>query len=826
MPLLSVISLVVAVLATVVGVALFARGVYKLVVAMRVGRSAPDRAGDVPRRLWLSLTQAVGHQAFRGRPLIRAAHWVVMVSFPVLVLTLVGSYGQLVNPAYHLPILGQWPVFTWLVEIFAWAGLLGIVAMMVVRTRTGRGKPAQADPAHAPNGTRFSLSRFLGSSWWQARYVEWTILGVLVCVLALRSLEWAFASALANPISAWNDPLVVSPNHYLTTFSDGDATGGELAEGPQAPSKWVYPLTWFVGEALRGLSLEVLAAAITLTALAKVLISMAWFAVVGLSPAMGVAWHRFLAFVNIYGRRELDGSKALGAVAPLLVDGEPLTPELTDELDDSAVLGIGNIADFSWKSLLDFSTCTECGRCQEVCPAWNTGKPLSPKLLVMSLREHHHAMAPFLRAAAALGAAVDDVPAGATAKAASGEAAASPAQGGAGERPVALLGHNDDLLGALLAAGAAPEGTEFTAARIAAGELPALVGNVIAPEVLWSCTSCGACTQQCPVDIEHVDHIVNLRRHQVLMESAFPSELSKVFRGLESKGNPWNAAARKRMEWAKGLDFDVPVLGQDVEDATEVDYVMFVGCAGAFEDRAKKTTAAIAELLHIAGVRFAVLGSGESCTGDPARRAGNEVLFQLLASANIEALQEVKATRIVVSCAHCFNTIAREYPQLGGKFEVVHHTQLLNSLVREGRLQPVAPPADQARQITFHDPCFLGRHNQVYSPPRELLAASGGAGNVVEMPRNRERALCCGAGGARVWMEESLGVSIGATRAAEAASTGAEVVATACPFCTTMLTDGTNKNAGTEGTPLEVRDVATLMLEAVRRGLPAKEQED
>lgn len=868
MPLLSVVSLALALAATAAGVVLFGRGVYVLVRNMSVGRPAPDRTGQPARRVWLSLAQAVGHQAFRGRPLIRAAHWLVMVSFPVLVLTLLGSYGQLVSPTFHLPLVGQWPGFTWLVEFFAWGGTLGIVALMVVRTMTGRGRPADLAPDAAPAtatpeapatatpdaaspasptkttsptaatsptpapsvspvGTRFTLSRFLGSSWWQARYVEWTVLGVVVCVLVLRALEWAYAANLFE--AYWQLPGGVQgtePRPLQPLGTDGGSLPGPDAvsdvAAPAAPSKWAYPLTWFLGEVLRGLPLPTLQAAITLTALAKILISTAWFAVVGLSPAMGVAWHRFLAFINIFGRRELDGSKALGAASPLLVDGTPLTPELTDELDDDAVLGTGTIADFTWKGLLDFSTCTECGRCQEVCPAWNTGKPLSPKLFVMALRDHHHAVAPFMRAAAALGAQVDDVASGLSVDAADrAEAAGRGAAGEASSMSVSV--HDSDLLGALMAAGAAPEAGELTAAQIASQGLPNVVGAAITPEVLWSCTNCGACTHQCPVDIEHVDHIVNLRRHQVLMESAFPSELGKVFRGLETKGNPWNAAARKRMEWAKGLDFEVPVLGEDVEDATGVDFVMFVGCAGAFEDRAKKTTAAIAELLHIAGVSFAVLGSGEGCSGDPARRAGNEVLFQMLASANIEALQEAKATRIIVSCAHCFNTIAREYPQLGGKFEVLHHTQVLNALVREGRLRPVPPPAGQARQVTFHDPCFLGRHNQVYAPPRELLEASTGSAQVVEMPRNRDNAMCCGAGGARVWMEESLGVSIGATRAAEAASTGAQVVATACPFCTTMLTDGSNKNAGTDGQALEVRDVAHLMLEAVRRGQAAQD---
>jgi Fe-S oxidoreductase len=312
------------------------------------------------------------------------------------------------------------------------------------------------------------------------------------------------------------------------------------------------------------------------------------------------------------------------------------------------------------------------------------------------------------------------------------------------------------------------------------------------------------------------------------MESAFPDELGPMFAKLEKQANPWGLPARQRLAWAKDLPFPVPVVGVDVEDAAGLEYLFWVGCAGAYEDRAKRTTRAVAELLHVAGVDFAVLGDGEQCTGDPARRAGNEMLFQMLAQANVEVLTEVRAQRIVVTCAHCFNTIAREYPQLGGRFEVVHHTELLERLLAEGRLTVAAPDAapdavpDTAPggTVTYHDPCYLGRHNEIYSPPRELLAAVPGLA-LAEMPRTRERSFCCGGGGARVWMEETTGTRISTDRAAEAIGTGARTIATGCPFCTIMLNDGVAANGrgpAAGGDAVEVLDVAQLLLPAVRRG--------
>ena len=299
-------------------------------------------------------------------------------------------------------------------------------------------------------------------------------------------------------------------------------------------------------------------------------------------------------------------------------------------------------------------------------------------------------------------------------------------------------------------------------------------GGVIDPDVLWSCTTCGACVEQCPVDIEHVDHIVDMRRYQVMVESEFPGELGGLFKNLENKGNPWGQNAKDRTNWIDEVDFDVPVFGEDVDSFEDFEYLFWVGCAGAYEDRAKKTTKAVAELLATAGVKFLVLGTGETCTGDSARRAGNEFLFQQLAAQNVETINgvfegvETVDRKIVVTCPHCFNTLGREYPQLGSNYTVVHHTQLLNRLVRDKKLVPVSPVS---QDVTYHDPCYLGRHNKVYDAPRELIGASGAT--LTEMPRHADRGLCCGAGGARMWMEEHIGKRVNHERVEEALNTGA-----------------------------------------------------
>ena len=498
--------------------------------------------------------------------------------------------------------------------------------------------------------------------------------------------------------------------------------------------------------------------------------------------------HIGLAPLNVTFKRLPNG---LGPLLPVESKGEPI--DFEDPAED-AVLGRGKIEDFTWKGYLDFTTCTECGRCQSQCPAWNTGKPLSPKLVIMNLRDHLFAKAPYI-----LGdkeTPLENTP-----------------EGGLGEE----LGgekhdeeHHVPESGFERIMGSGPE----QALRPLVGT--AEQGGVIDPDVLWSCTTCGACVEQCPVDIEHIDHIVDMRRYQVMMESEFPGELGVLFKNLETKGNPWGQNAKDRTNWIDEVDFDVPVYGKDVESFDGYEYLFWVGCAGAYEDRAKKTTKAVAELLAIAGVKYLVLGEGETCNGDSARRSGNEFLFQQLAAQNVETLNEMFEgvervdRKIVVTCPHCFNTLGREYPQVGGNYTVLHHTQLLNRLIRDKKLVPVSP-VDGGADITYHDPCYLGRHNKVYDAPRELIGASGA--KLTEMPRHADRGLCCGAGGARMWMEEHIGKRVNHERVEEALDTGASKIATGCPFCRVMITDGVDDVAAANDIPkAEVLDVAQLLL--------------
>ena len=707
--------LVVGLLMNLIALPIAAKRVLWLYRLISSGQPAPDRIKGVTSRIGHTiknqLVEVLGQKKLLKWSIPGAAHAFVMYAFLILGTVYVEAYGILLsrNPKWAIPLIGHWGALGFLQDFIGVMCLVGLITFAIIRIKH--------DPARLGRKSRFKGSH-LGGAW--------------LVLFMIFNVVWT-----------------------LFLFRGASSAAGNLPYGKAAFA------SYGIGTLLDGLSPSALEMVEHVGLLLHIGVMLVFLIIVLNSKHL----HIFIAPINVAFKRE---PVALGAAKPLMAAGKPVTLDDIDELDEDTTLGVGSIEDFSWKGMLDFASCTECGRCQSQCPAWNTEKPLSPKMLIMGLRDHAFATAPYIMG--------DSSP--------SAEATAE---------------HERPLVGETEGEAWHPSG-----------------GGIIDPDVLWSCVTCGACVQQCPVDIEHVDHIIDMRRYQVLVESNFPAELNGLFKGLENKGNPWNLSPTMRMDWAKGLDFPVKVVGEDVESLDDVDWLFWVGCAGAYEDRAKKTTQAVAELLHMAGVDFAVLGNGETCTGDSARRAGNEFVFQGLAQQNIETFKEYKVKKVVSTCAHCFNTLKNEYKQLGYELEVVHHTQLLNRLVRDKRLTPVAS-GQSTRSITYHDPCYLGRHNQVYSPPRELLQVLPGA-QFTEMPRNSERSFCCGAGGARMWMEETIGTRINDNRTIEAVETGADQIAVGCPFCRVMLSDGLTaaQSTGAARPEVEVLDVAQLLLASVK----------
>jgi Fe-S oxidoreductase len=676
---------------------------YKLA---KSGQPAPERVASVRRDPKADVEGQVV-EVFGQRKLLKwtvagLAHFFVMWAFILLITVYLEAYGALLlGLDFHIPLIGRWPVVGFIQDFIAVMCLLGLATFTAIRIKNS---PKRLD----------RQSRFKGSHTGGAWLILFMILNVIWTLFFFRGVSSA-------------------AGHF--------------------PYKSGAFVSIGVGKLLNGLSAGTLDILEKIGLLMHIGVALVFLVIVVNSKHL----HIFLAPVNVMFKRRPDG---LGAAQPMRSDGKILDFEEADP--DVDTFGRGKIEDFTWKGLLDMATCTECGRCQSQCPAWNTGKPLSPKMLILELRDHAFAKAPYILAA------------------------------------------NDE------------ERAQLPASVIAEAERPLVggadVNGVIDPDVLWSCTNCGACVEQCPVDIEHIDHILDMRRFQVMIESSFPSEAGVMLKNLENKGNPWGMSEMKRLEWIEELDFEVEVVDEKMPADTE--YLFWVGCAGALEDRAKKTTKAVAELLHIAGVKFAVLGPAEACTGDPARRLGMEFVFQMLGQQNVETLNEAGVKKIVATCPHCFNTLANEYPQLGGTYEVVHHTQLLSHLVETGKLVPVGRIEEN---ITYHDPCFLGRHNKVYSQPRDIMAKVPGI-KTQEMHRCKERGFCCGAGGARMWMEERIGKRINTERVDEALETNPDTVSTACPFCLVMLGDAINekKNSGEAKESLEVLDVSQLLLRSIK----------
>ncbi|WP_230871596.1 (Fe-S)-binding protein [Mycobacterium canetti] len=708
------------------------RRVWWLYKLVMSGQPASGRTDNLGTRIWTQISEVLGQRRLLKWSIPGLAHFFTMWGFFILLTVYIEAYGLLFEERFHIPVIGRWDALGFLQDFFATAVFLGITTFAIIRILR--------NPREIGRSSRFYGSHNGGA---------WLVL------LMIFNVIWTYVLVRGSAVN--NGTLPYGNGAFLSQLF------GAILRPLGQPANEIIETTALL------LHIGVMLAFLILVLHSKHL-------------------HIFLAPINVTFKRLPDG---LGPLLPLEADGKPIDFENPSE---DAVFGRGKIEDFTWKGMLDFATCTECGRCQSQCPAWNTGKPLSPKLVIMDLRDHWMAKAPYIL----------------------GQKDAS-ADGEAGHQEH----HHVPESGFGRVPGHGPE--QATRPLVGTEEQ----GGVIDPDVLWSCVTCGACVEQCPVDIEHVDHIVDMRRYQVMMESEFPSELSVLFKNLETKGNPWGQNASDRTNWIDEVDFDVPVYGQDVDSFDGYEYLFWVGCAGAYDDKAKKTTKAVAELLAVAGVKYLVLGAGETCNGDSARRSGNEFLFQQLAQQAVETLDglfegvETVDRKIVVTCPHCFNTIGKEYRQLGANYTVLHHTQLLNRLVRDKRLVPVTPVS---QDITYHDPCYLGRHNKVYEAPRELIGAAGA--NLTEMPRHAERSFCCGAGGARMWMEEHIGKRINHERVDEALATNAAAIATACPFCRVMVTDGVNdrqEEAGRSG--VEVLDVAQVLLGSLdhdKAQLPAK----
>jgi Fe-S oxidoreductase len=699
---------------TVVALAIAGRRMWWLKRLAFSGQPAPERVAAVRehpgRDVEVQATEVIGQRKLLKWSVPGAAHAATFWGFIVLFLTIIEAYGCLFSRTFAIPVIGHWAFTGFIEDLFAVGVLAGIVTFTVIRLR---------DNPHSEGRE----SRFFGSH----TRAAWVVLGMIFLVIATLLL---YRGAQVN--------TGVFPYKH-----------GAFAS--QIAGHWLHPLGTGVNSVLEAVFL-----------LGQIGVVMAFAVIVVYSKHLHIA----LAPLNVMFSRRPD---ALGPLEPMRSDGKVLDFEEADP--DTDVFGLGKIEDFTWKGLLDMATCTECGRCQSQCPAWATGKPLSPKQVILDLRDHAFAKAPY------------------------------------------LLASSDEERAKL------PDAVKAEAGRPLVGGTD--VNGVIDPDVLWSCTNCGACVEECPVDIEHIDHIDGMRRHQVLIESAFPVEAAGMLKNLENKGDPWGMGGSRRAEWITELGFEVPVAGGKIDPETE--YLFWVGCAGALEDRAKKTTKAIATLLHDAGVRFAVLGPAETCTGDPARRIGNEFVFSMLAQQNVQTLNEAGLARgsgkkVVASCPHCFNTISREYPQLGGNYEVIHHTQLLASLVADGKIRPAT---EIREKITYHDPCFLGRHNKVFTPPREIIDAVPGT-TAEEMHRCKNRGFCCGAGGARMWMEERIGKRINTERIDEALALNPDTISTACPYCMVMLGDAVaaKKSSGEAKETLEVIDVAQLLVRS--SAIPAR----
>lgn len=721
----------------------FAYSARRRLLLMRVGdathESRMDRIGERLGRVW---TFAFFQKKMRYYLAAGLAHQLIFAGFIVLLARSVVLWGRGFSPDFNLWILGPegflglplGHIYDFVKDVFALLVLLGASVFIYYRTVNPQKRMA------------------LG--------IEGLIILGIIMVMMLADIVYDGAAQVLNVTRAaacssapdWCDAIgtIVAP------------LGVPPAEVSFHPVSPAGSLAAVILQAMSPEALVVIAHVGFWTHATLVLVFL------NILP-YSKHFHIITAIPNVF-TSDLTPPGRLRPVAASTEELMGLVEKATEDSDvNRARIGYARIEHFSWKDVLDFYSCTECGRCTDHCPASQTGKKLSPKHLTLALRDHLYARQDeFL--------AVNPAQLHTATAPATGEAAST--QGASGE----------------------PEKPAYTPKN--------LLPDVIDPDVIWACTTCRACEEQCPVMITYVDKIVQLRRQEVMIKGdGFPSELAKPFEGMEVNGNPWSLSRIDRANWAEGLD--IPL----ASDKPSAEVFYWVGCAAAYDDRAKRIARSTAQLLKQAGVDFAILGQEETCTGDPARRAGNEYLFTMLAEANVATLNGYReqggAKVILTTCPHCFNTLLNEYPDFGGKYEVVHHTDYLLGLLGTGKLKPRKPV--KAR-VTYHDSCYLGRYNDIYEPPRDILRRIPGV-ELIEPEVHHKMGLCCGAGGAQMFMEEQNKDRVNVKRTKQLLATGADVISSACPFCMTMLTDGLKAE---EGQHEHVRqlDIVELLLES------------
>jgi len=758
----------IAMLVIIVGLlGLFAWSAKRRWQLLMVGRPV-SRFDNIPERLRGVWEYAVRQRKMSYYPLAGLAHKLIFTGFIVLLLRSIMLWGRGFSPGFNLFILGPEPVlgiplghiYEFIKDVIATLVICGALVFIYYRA--------------VKREARMTLS---GEGL--------LILGIIITMMVSDILYDGATMVLHHRHGATTCGADAGLCERIATIT------APLAGTPANPAgagwhPWPSPAGSLAAAALSGLgpgALVVLAHIGFWTHSTLVLVFL------NILPH-SKHFHIITSFPNVF-TRDLSPRGRLPLVAPNAEAIGEMVMKAAEEPEKAEPVGISQIEHFSWKAILDFYTCTECGRCTDNCPAHKTGKILSPKQLTLNLRDHLYGREQEL---------VAERPKMAGAPGADGKEA------GQAEGENAGTSGNEEQAahaeGAEGADGAGANGANGAPKRID------LVANVVHPDVLWACTTCRACEEQCPVMISYVDKIVQMRRNLVLVKGEFPGDLNGPFQAMEVNGNPWNLARIDRANWADGLE--IPTMA----DKPAAPVLFWVGCAASYDDRAKKIARATARLMKEAGVDFAILGQEETCTGDPARRAGNEYLFAMLAEQNAATLNGYKeqggVKKIVTTCPHCFNALLNEYPDFGAKFEVVHHTDYLLGLVAERKLKPGKKQVQG--KVVFHDSCYLGRYNDIYEQPRDILRGLPGVQLVEAEGWNRQKGLCCGAGGAQFWMEEQNKDRVNVKRTLQLLQTEAKTITTACPFCQTMISDGLKAHGKEE----EVRqvDVAELLAES------------